>query len=118
MNEIRATGNLQVNKEGFTITGNTTQTISMTGSQYIGNIQSIGTTYADLVAGDLTDIRYLFLRNVSSASISVAMASTSQSFAVLRPNDVVLLPPSGSFITYQLKATSAGADVQVVAVEN
>lgn len=116
-NEVRATGNLQVSRDGFTITGNTTQTLSMTGSQYIGNIQSIGTTYEALTIGDLTDIRYLFITNVSTASISVAMHSASSSFSVLRPDDVLLLPPSGSFVTYQLKSDSAGADVQIVAVE-
>lgn len=118
MNEIRATANLQVSKDGFTVNGSSTQTVSMTGSVMLGNIQTLGTAYEALVTGDLTDIRYVFVKNVSTASVSVAVNSASQSFAVLRNNDVLLLPPSGSFMGFQLKATEANSDVQIVAVES
>jgi hypothetical protein len=118
-NEIRATGNLQITKDGFTITGNNTQTISMTGSQYIGNIQSIGTSYEQIVIGDLSDVRYLYIFNQSSASIDVSQYNntTSASFARLQADDVLMLPPSSSITAYYVKATEANADIQVVAVE-
>lgn len=117
MNEVRATGTLAISKDGFNVTGNTTQTLSMSGSQYIGNIQSVGATYEAISIGDLSDIRYLFLTNVSTASIFVSQHANSASFAVLETDDVLLMPNSGAFVTYQLKASAANADVQVVAVE-
>lgn len=116
-NEVRATGTLQISANGFTITGNTTQTLSLTGSQYIGNIQSVGTAYEQVAFGDLTDVRYLYLYNQSTASIHVTVNTNSSSFAKLRPDDVLVLPPSASLMSYFVKADEGGADLQVVAVE-
>lgn len=123
-NEITANAQLTILKNGFSISGNNTQRISISGSQYLGNIQSIGSgSYESVVTGDLSQIRYLFLLNQSTASIQVSMNSTSQSFSLLRPNDILLLPPSASvegsssFMNYQLKSDQANADLQVVMVE-
>lgn len=117
-NEVRATANLQISKDGFTITGNNTQTLTMSGSQYIGNIQSIGTSYEPLLYGDLSDIRYLYIYNQSTGSVHVSMNGTSAScFSVLRPDDVIMVTPSASFQAFQIKADEAGSDIQVVAVE-
>lgn len=116
-NEIRNTVVLQASLNGLTVNGNTTQTLSISGSRYIGNIQTVGTSYEALTIGDLPNIRYLYLTNVSTASFEVAMHSASSSFAHLRPDDNLSLPPSGSFLTYQLKASLPNADIQVIAVE-
>ena len=116
-NEIRVSSNLQITKNSFTVTGASSQTLSLTGSSYIGNIQTIGTSYEALSLGDLSDIRYLSINNISTASISVAMNSASQSFAVLRSGDTLILPPSGSFMSYVVKSSADGADVQIVATE-
>jgi len=117
-NEIRATGNLQIIKDGFSVTGNNTQTLTLIGTQYIGNIQSIGTSYEPVVLGDLTDVRYMYLLNQSTASISVAVNASSQSFSVLQPDDVALIPFSASMPTIFLKSSANGADCQVVACES
>lgn len=119
-NEIRATGNMQVSSNGFTVTNNTTATVSMTGSEYIGNVQSIGTSYESLTMGDLSDIRYLSMTNISTGSVVVAVVGSAEtaSFATLQPDDVLLLPPSASFTKYVLKATLVNSDVQVVMAES
>ncbi len=117
-NEIRATGNLQISKDGFTITGNNTKTITMEGTQYIGNIQSIGTSYEAVVIGDLSDVRYIYIYNQSDNEIQVSVNPDSQSYCQLLPKDVLLMPFSASVMpTIFLKADEAGSDVQIVAVE-
>lgn len=117
-NEVRAQASLQISSDGFTITGNSTQTLSLTGSQYEGTIINVGTTYETLPIGDLTDFRYMFLYNQSTASITVAVGATTASFACLQPFDVMVFPPSGSIQTYHVKSDIAGADIQFVATEN
>ena len=116
-NEIRVVGQLQITKTGLTVNGSATQNIDMSGSQYAGSVISVGTSYESLPTGDLSDFRYLYLQNQSTASISVALNSTSQSFAVLREDDIAVLPPSGSWTTYLVKATEANADLLMVATE-
>lgn len=118
-NEVRAQASLQVSSNGFTITGNSTQTLSLTGSQYEGTIVSVGVNYEQLPLGDLSDFRYIFLYNQSTGSVTVAstVGTTTQSFALLQPADVLVFPPSGSAATFHVKSTLSGSDVQFVATE-
>lgn len=116
-NEIRATGLLQINKNNFPQSGNGTVTLNMTGSHYFANNQSIGTSYEAIALSDLANVRYLYICNKSTASVSLAMHSASQSFAVLQPDDFQILPPSGSFTAYQIKSSLVNTDVQIVATE-
>jgi hypothetical protein len=121
--ETRINSTFAVNRNGFgfTIAGN--QTLSFTGSAYQGNTQNFGTSYASINSGSCDDIRYLIINNPTTASVSIAMNSASSSFAVLQPNDFIILPPSGSivgsgsFTNYQVKSTLPNTEVQVGVVE-
>lgn len=117
-NEIRAQGSLQIVSSGFTISGNNTSTISISGSQYGGSVVSVGTAFEALPLGDMGDFRYIYLENQSTASILVALGDGSQSLATLRPGDVMILPPSASWTNYFVKATQAAADIQFIATES
>ena len=115
--EIRCSGNLTVNRDGFQIVGNSSTIIDMTGSNYVGKPQVIGTTYETVNIGQCGNIRYVYIKNVSTGSVSVSMHADSQSFAVMQEDDFIVLPPSASFVTYKAKSTLAGSTVQVVACE-
>lgn len=116
-NEIAITSKLSIIRNGTTATGITNKNVSMTGSHKYANTQLIGTTYEAIDINDLTNIRYLYLYNPSTASIFVALHSASSSFATMEPTDTILISNSGSFTTYQVKSSAANTDVEVVAVE-
>jgi hypothetical protein len=118
MNEIRATANLQITKDGFNITGNSTQTLTMTGSNYSGEVFTATTAWQKIPTGSLGDIRYMYLLNNSTASVDITMHVNSSSFSQLRPYDSILMPPAISRAEYYIKATEQPADIQVVIVES
>ena len=117
-NEIRATANLQITQNGFTITGNSTQTLSLTGSNYKGEVLTISSSYVAIPTGSLNDLRYVFLYNQSTASLYVALNTASQSFATLQWGDVLLLPPSAQVGQLYIKGSEAACDYQLVVVES
>lgn len=115
--EIRASATLTITRDGFTITGNTSQIANMTGSNYAGAVLTVSSSYMEIPTGSCQSIRYLFVSNESTASIDLAVNSASQSFTTLREGDVAMLPPPETQGTYWMKANSGSADVQVVIVE-
>jgi hypothetical protein len=117
-NEIRGTSTLQVTVAGLTVTGTKTATVTMTGSSYMGNSITIGTSSVALNTGSCADIRYLWIKNTSTASVDVSISATSQSFAMLRTDDSILLPGSASIGTYFVRSSIANADIQYVLVES
>ena len=116
-NEIRATATLQITQNGFVITGNTTNTISMTGSNYGGQVVTISSSYVPIPTGSCSSMRYLFLTNNSTASVNVAVHQNSSSFATLQYLDTFLVPPSPFTGSWYIKSDTGGTDVQVVVVE-
>jgi hypothetical protein len=115
--EIRATTYLNITKNGFTITGNTATVIDMSGSNYVGTVLTIPTTYIAVPTGSCGDVRYIFISNQSTGSIDVATNTASQSFAVLQRGDSLLLPPADTRPQYYIKSSLNNSDVQVVLTE-
>lgn len=116
--EIRASGTLTITKNGFTITGNTSKVISMTGSNYSGAVLTISSSYTQIPTGSLGDLRYMFISNESTSSIDVTTNVDSQSFSTLQNGDLLMLPPTINQKTYWVKSTEAAADIQVVLTES
>jgi hypothetical protein len=116
-NEIRATAALTVTIDSYSVGGSKTNNITMTGSHYSGNSIAVGTSSMALPTGSVDNVRYFFLKNISTASIDVAINSASQSFACLAEDDVLLLPGTASVLTYYIRASQGPANVQYTLVE-
>ena len=117
-NEITMTANLAVTKSGVTISSATSRTITMAGTEMIGNLQSIGFADAEaLVVGDVSTIGYVLVKNTDETNfVQLAMdAPMAVPFAKLLPNDVALFPAASATIYAQ--AAVAACVVQVIALE-
>jgi len=110
-NEISVQGKLQIALDGTTATGTKALTLSLTGTQFMSDVQSVGTVTEVVSFGDLGDLRYAYLYNSSdTASVTVSAAAT-----VLKPGDFCLFPPSTTAIT--LQSTEVSTDVHKVLTE-
>lgn len=116
MTTVNLSANMSLRDSTLTITTAATATTSSSGL-YQSRNQNVGTAFEPLDLGDLTNVKYLYVKNNYTTSIDVSMHSLSQSFAVLKENDFILLPPSGSFITYQVRSTQMSGSIQTTAVE-
>jgi hypothetical protein len=113
---IRASTNFNVDNSGFS--GTSSESLTMTGSNYVGQVVTIGTTFTQLFTGSCSNLKYVWIKNLSTASIDVAIASTSQSFTRLEYNQALPLPGTSSLNTYWVRATSASADIKYCIVES
>jgi len=110
-NEISVQGRLSIALSGTTATGTKALTLSLTGTQFMSDVQSVGTATEVVTFGDLADIRYAYLHNSSTtATVTVAAAPT-----VLQPGDFLIIPPGSTAIT--LQSTEASTDVHKVLTE-
>lgn len=109
-NEITVTGRLQVSKNGTTAQGSKSFNLDLAGSHFAANVQSVGTAAEALSLADLANLRYAYLYNASTATVTVTMAA-----ALLVPGDVMVFHPSTSAVT--LQATAASTDVETAITE-
>jgi len=121
-NEINVSSGLSVTKDGVTTRGSVSTNLTLTGSQFIQNIQSVGTSYEQITFGDMDTCKYVWLKNNSTASIQVSNTNSDVKwFATLSPGYSIVMPPSGSnsaaSLQVYVKSSEASADLQVVATE-
>jgi len=110
-NEISIQGKLQIVANGTTAKGDKSVTLSLSGTEFMADVQSVGTTTEVLSFGDLADIRYAYLHNPSdTATVTVTMAAQ-----LLKPGDVAVFCPSTTAVT--LQSTAASTDVHKVLTE-
>lgn len=124
-NEIRATANLVVSKNSLTATGNSSVTLDLTGSNFIQNVQVIGTSFEQVNFGDLVDCKALWLSNMATGSVTCSydLAGTKP-FCTLYPYGSKLGLSSALFTPHIvsqsvfLKADLPASDVQIIATES
>lgn len=100
-NNIQAQAGLQVSGDGVTVRGSKSVNITQAGTAFIQEVQEISTGTEVMSFGDCSDIRYCYLHNpATAATVTVSLAPV-----VLKPGDVMLVPPSSTTVT--LQATGA-----------
>jgi hypothetical protein len=124
-NEIRSSAVLSVSVSGDSITSNGTATLSLVGTKYMKNIQSVGNTVEQVDFADLGTCKCIYIRNLGTTFISCSIdgVGTNQ-FAVLYPYtssvglDYALFTPFNMSQSIYLKSHTGTSDVSVVATEN
>jgi hypothetical protein len=120
-NEISVRGYLTGTKNGVTVTGDTTKSITLAGSQLASGVQEIGTATEQLsFPGDLTTegIGYLYLKNLDATNFIEVGLNTplTQILVKLTAGQVAVFPPYSGNPTIYCKADTAACDLQWVAV--
>ena len=96
-NEITVSAKLSITKDGSTVTGDTSKSITLTGSGKYANTQNIGTSVeqisfpADLVT---EGIGYVWLKNLDATNyveISQNVSGTKHVYCKLKPGEVALV---------------------------
>jgi hypothetical protein len=123
-NEIRSSAVLSVSVSGDSVTSNGTATLSLTGTKYIKNIQSVGNTVEQVDFADLSSCKCIYLRNLGSTYISCSVDNAgTNKFAVLYPYtssvglDYALFTPFNLTQSIYLKSHTGTSDVSIVATE-
>lgn len=117
-NEITLNVLLQAIKAGATVSGAVSQSLSMTGNNFIGNVQSIGTADENLVLGDVTNPpQYVLIINQDTTNfVQIDANSSYNGFPQkILPGGCILLCPETA--TIHAKADTAAVNVLVVAVD-
>lgn len=118
--EIRNTGTFQVkpSSAGTAVAaGASAVAVTTTGSNWFGGELSISASYTPLPIGSCSSVRYVFIKNDSTASIDVAVNTTASHIARLEEDDTLCMPGTGSITSYYVKASGAEADIQYILVE-
>lgn len=120
-NEISVRGYLTGTKNGVTVTGDTTKSITLAGSQLASGVQNIGTTTEQLsFPADLTTegIGYLYVKNLDATNYVEIGLNTpvTQIMIKLLAGQVAVFPPYSGNPTIYAKANTAAINLQWVAV--
>ena len=113
-NEISVNITLTVSKNGTTVVGTCSKSITMAGNAFLGDVQAIGITYEAISFVD-TVPGYVFLKNNDATNfIEVALDNAgSNKIAKLLPGQGMAWPTSSA--TLYAKADTAPCNMQVVA---
>ncbi len=115
--EISISANFSCSKNGATVGGTGTKSIDMAGTAAISNVQAVGTTTEALVIGDITNVGYLFLKNLDSTNFVQIGLNTpvadADAFCTLLPGEFALVPTR--LETIYAKANTAGINLLVAA---
>lgn len=108
----------QASKDGTQVTGSySSGSLTMAGTELIGNTQSVGTSNEALVLGDLSTVGFVFCKNLSDANyVEIFLDnSNAQLVARLLPGEACLFKPNTS--TLYGRANTAACSVFVAAAE-
>lgn len=118
-NEIQISANFSATKNGVTVSGNSSNVIDMSGTNMIGNVQSIGIVSEQIVLSDVTTPGYYFFKNLDQTNeIRISLAtpvSAANAFCTLKPNQGALIPSAQT--TIHAIAINAPCDLFVAACE-
>ena len=121
-NEISARAYLTCTKDGSTVTGDTTYSYTLTGSQKWTNTQTIGTTTEQLAfPSDLTTegISFFWVKNLDTTNyvdVATATPATTHIFTKLKAGQVAVFPSPTANPTFYAIANTAAVNLQIVAV--
>jgi hypothetical protein len=117
-NEIQLSASLSCTKSGATVTGTSSNVITQAGTPSIANVQIVGTTTEALLIGDITNIGYVYLKNLDATNFVQVGLNTpvadADSFITLLAGECAVFPTRLEVI--YAKANTAPCNVQVVAV--
>ena len=116
-NEISLNISFAVAKNGASVSGATSANFTMTGDQFISNVQIIGTSSETLVFGDVSTIGFVYVKNLDPTNFVEISVDNGQTeiIAKLLPGEACLFKPGTT--TVYAKADTASCNVQVVACE-
>jgi len=116
-NEIQMTASLIVNKDGTALNGTASKVVDMSGSAKIASTQNIGTTTEALAIGDITNMGYLYVKNLDSTNfVLIGLTSpvqASNAMVHLKPGEFALIPTRQETI-YAI-ADTAACNIDIVA---
>lgn len=87
--------------------------LSLTGTKYFADRQSIGTSEATISIGACASLRYISIINPSTNSATLTVTASPM---VLRPGDPAVFPLGDTVVTIQ--STGASTEFSVGGVEN
>ncbi len=119
MPDVNIQATLTVTKSNSTLQGVGFWDITQQTSTKRNNasIQNVGVSPGpQLTFGSVSPLGYLFIKNLGSVNVSVALNNSTNAFATLRPGEFLLLPPATS--TLYAWSASSTADLQLVAAES
>jgi hypothetical protein len=116
-NEIQMAATLVVNRGGLTLTGTGNAFITQAGTPSIGDTQNISTTTEALAIGDITNIGYVFVKNLDPTNyvqlgLNTPVADVDAMITLL-PGEFAIFPTR--IETIYAKAHTGACDVQVIA---
>ena len=104
-------------KDGVTVAGSGSLSLTMAGTEMIGNTQTIGTSSEALTLGDVSTIGYVLVKNLDATNyVEVSLDnSQTQILAKLLAGEFALLKPNTA--TLYAKANTSSVSLFVAAVE-
>ncbi len=116
-NEISLSINFAVSKGGASVSGQSNASLTMSGEQFISNVQIIGITNETLVFGDVSTIGYVYCKNLDATNFVTISVDSAQAqvIAKLLPGEACIFKPGTT--TVNAKADTAPVNLQVVACE-
>ncbi len=116
-NEIQLQASLNITKNGATFAGSGSISVTQSGNASIGNVQAIGTSTEALLIGDITDLGYVFVKNLDATNFVRIGLNTpvvaADAFTTLLPGEFAMFPTRLETI-YAIADTGA-CNLQVVA---
>lgn len=108
---------ISITKDGATIGGTGQLSLTMAGTELIGNTQIIGTSNEALVLGDVTTVGYVFCKNLDATNFVTISVDSSQTqvIAKLLPGEFALFKPNTA--TINAKADTSSVSLLVAACE-
>lgn len=118
-NELSISASVSGSKNGLQLTASGSRSATLAGSNLFSNMQPIGTTAEQIYfPADLTDITYLFTKNLDAANpvvLGLDSGASTQKFCNLEAGDFMLIKlPTGSTPVYA-KATGGTVNLQIIA---
>lgn len=116
-NEITIAVTLKASKNGAGISVTTTKTLDMAGTHMINNVQSVGTSWEQMVIGDVSGAGFVYVKNLDATNyVEVALANDgTKIFQKILPGEATLIKAETD--TMYLQANGADCDVEIAAVE-
>lgn len=119
-NEITVTTKLSLSKGSYTTTlfANNGVTFDITGTKFLHNVQSIGSSEEAIDLGDLTAGGFFIAVNRDTAkTINIRRATGEGNFAELRPGESCLVRLEASMAPFAI-ATVSSADLEYLMLED
>ncbi len=116
-NEISLSLSLSASKNAAAVSVTYSGTMTMTGDQFISNVQIVGTSNEALVVGDVSTLGWIVCKNLDATNyVEIFLdASNTQLVAKLLPGEPCLFKPGS--VTVYARANTGSCNVQVTALE-